>query len=118
MLGPGDHVGEYPPRSFVGASVNLIRPEPSEFTTYSSFSPSLLLRNARREPSGDHTGMSSQPGSLVTLVSPVPSGRAVKMSGSFPAPVATNAIRLPSGDQDGLPPSASLVRPEPSALAR
>ena len=107
--------------SWVELLVRRVTPEPSAFITYIS---SLLSPwedwKAIHPPSGDHSGRRSLLlGRLVSRATPEPSAFIAYIS-EFPLLVDENAMRRPSGDQDGAksPPESSVRRatPEPSAF--
>ena len=112
-LPSGDHANQ------LIASPILVRPEPSDPTTYSTSlktlkpSPGSVATNARLRPSGDHTGLLPlTPRDGATLFTSDPSGAIVKMpylptgasspSGSEFTRFDVKAMRVPSGDHTGL----------------
>src|SRR5882672_4162412 len=94
--------------------VRLVTPVPSIFIVQISRMPLKPQLNAIFWPSGDHAG--ALPPLYVTRTGPLPSAFMIHMS-----PDDWNAMRVPSGDQDGWLAArrcVSWVGPLPSAFIR
>src|ERR687897_258487 len=115
LVPSGDQSGsassaELPAVRFVGS------PVPSAFMVKTSLLPERSESNASLVPSGLQAGLTSAPGASVRFVaSPVP---LAFMSQIWPA--LSQAIRLPSGESDGLESAAALfvsrATPVPAGL--